>query len=281
MFRLFFRRRNSANSRKKSASTSASNPTVKSSDKAPLLEQTKPNSAADATKRKLVPERTIQITDTGGTPKPKAANDTKTDTPAAKPTFSAADSGIYGADLSEEAKPVSKTPPTAAAAIPEPNKGAETDSIAVETTPAETETLLPKTSETNPTENIIPTVVVNPLNEPISVVLPEEQPPPPPPPLPSSSNHLPLDTTIQSAYPNIIDATTSENEGTICGSTIDSRRTSLQKSMNSINHEPSINLEAIVINEQTDQSLSHNIIPFNPLHVILKDANKYYTTEYI
>jgi hypothetical protein len=79
-----------------------------------------------------------------------------------------------------------------------------------------------------------------------------------------------LDNTIQSAYPNMIDATASENEGTICGSPLQSRRTS---------DIPNIE-DAMNISEQSEL-LSHNIIPFNPLHVILKDANKYYTTEYI
>lgn len=279
VFILIKKRRNSANTRKKPAATSVNNTTAKSSDKAPLLEQTKSSSTTDATKRKLVPERTIQINDTGGPSKLKA-NETKTDTPATKPAFTAADSGIYGADLSEEAKPVVKSPPVTTA-VSEPIKPSEADPTAAKPPspppPTETESLLPKNPETDPTENIIPTVVVNPLNEPISVVLSDEQQPT----TTSSSNHLPLDTTIQSAYPNIIDATTSENEGTICGSTIESRRTSLQQSINSINRESNTNLETIVIHEQTDHSLSHNIIPFNPLHVILKDANKYYTTEYI
>jgi hypothetical protein len=85
-----------------------------------------------------------------------------------------------------------------------------------------------------------------------------------------------LDNTIQSAYPNLIDATQSENEGTICGSALQSRRTSTRKSSSSIIPE------TVIIPEQIESSLSHNIIPFNPLHVILKkDANKYYTTEYI
>jgi hypothetical protein len=68
----------------------------------------------------------------------------------------------------------------------------------------------------------------------------------------------------------MIDATTSENEGTLCGSSSQSRRTS-----------DIPNIQDVTNITEESELLSHNIIPFNPLHVILKDANKYYTTEYI
>jgi hypothetical protein len=46
-------------------------------------------------------------------------------------------------------------------------------------------------------------------------------------------------------------------------------------------NQQSNSIETIVIADHTELS-SYATIPFNPLHVILKkDANKYYTTEYI
>lgn len=237
-----FRRRTPTNTVKKSAPITTSNLPSKSPDKAPLLEETNNTStAAVAAKRRLVPERTVQISDVSSSRfKSNEAAGIKPDTSASKPALSAADSGIYGADLTEETLMKSKL-------ISDPPKA------------------LPNTTES------LPTVVISPLteNSTISAIVPED----------NLEIKTSFDNTIQSAYPNLIDATTSENEGTICGSEIQSRRTSTVKS-STLNLQESNNLETIVIPEQTE--LSHHIIPFNPLHVILKkDANKYYTTEYI
>ena len=61
-------------------------------------------------------------------------------------------------------------------------------------------------------------------------------------------------------------------------STFQSRRTSNLTQPLLI--QESNNIDTVVISEYKDSS-SHNTVPFNPLHVILKkDANKYYTTEY-
>ena len=141
---------------------------------------------------------------------------TPSDATASKPILTAADSGIYGADLTEE-RPV---PPKI--------------------------------------------VTVEPV---------KATPPPLPEPEPSPLLEPELDHTIQSAYPAaFIDATTSENEGTICGSALQSRRTS---SILASDHD-------LLDTKIDDISLDPNSMPFNPLQVILKkDANKYYTTEYI
>jgi len=128
---------------------------------------------------------------------------------------------------------------------------------------------LPAVSET------VPTVVVNPLTENSTIsaiVLTNNTETNPTPTIENKEKETLLDNTIQSAYPSLIDATMSENEGTICGSELQSRRTSTIKSSSPPIDEELNNIEP----------LSHNIIPFNPLHVILKkDANKYYTTEFI
>jgi hypothetical protein len=84
-----------------------------------------------------------------------------------------------------------------------------------------------------------------------------------------------LDETVKSAYSNLIDATISENEGTIGSSSVmssacQSRRTSNVRQP--LLSHGSNNLEGI----------PRKATQFNPLHVILKkDVNKYYTTEYI
>jgi hypothetical protein len=244
----YFRRRSSSNTGKKTPSSTTSNTTskstAKSSDKAPLLQQTNNSSTAAAgAKRKLVPERTVQISDAGSSRfKSPDSSGTKADTSTTKPTLTAADSGIYGADLTEEISTTSKS-------VPDPPKIPDSDK-----------------------SELIPTVAINPIienstiivhsdtieNKPLTTIINEEK-------------AILVDHTIRSAYPNMIDATTSENEGTICGSPLQSRRTSAI---------PDIQ-DTIDISEHTEL-LSHHLIPFNPLHVILKkDANKYYTTEYI
>jgi hypothetical protein len=123
-----------------------------------------------------------------------------------------------------------------------------------------------------------PNVVVNPLpeNSTISAIVLSDnvETTPLSSTIENEEKQTLLDNTIQSAYPHLIDATTSENEGTICGSSLHSRRTSNITPTLTPNHE----FATIVISEQSE----YNTIPFNPLHVILKkDANKYYTTEYI
>ena len=203
----------------------------KSSDKAPLLDQAPTNPSTTA-KRKLVPERTVQISDvntsrfksTETTVAPGTKSNTNlSEIPSTKVPLTAADSGIYGADLTDEIL----TPPKT---NNEPSKFLA---------------------------NSVTNIVVNPLNETPSPVKVNDE----------------IDHTIQSAYPDLIDATTSENEGTLCGSAEQSRRTSTIKASGS-------SLDSNFI-ENNLQSVPHPV-PFNPLHVILKkDANKYYTTEYI
>ena len=295
-----------------SSSTTAAKPVGKSSDKAPLLEQ-KADTSKPGAKPKLVPERTVQIGEANTTRfKSNAATDSKPgpakpDAGPAKPALTAADSGIYGADLSEDSKTPLKPavpPPTP---IPDPPElaSSSTPAALVEIPPV-TESVAPATatttaSETEPTASIVAktepeaepsttlpaesvpepvtTVVVNPLSENTTlsaIVVPNHVELNP---LSTHEKEYTLDNTIHSAYPNLIDATTSENEGTSCGSALQSRRTSHLKQPVPI--PESNNLETVVISECAETS-SHNTIPFNPLHVILKkDANKYYTTEYI
>ncbi|CAF1521161.1 unnamed protein product [Adineta ricciae] len=293
-----------------SSSTTAAKPAGKSSDKAPLLEQ-KADTSKPGAKPKLVPERTVQIGETNTTRfKPNVATDSKPgpskpDAGPPKPALTAADSGIYGADLSEDTKTPLKPvvpPPTSIPDPPElpsssiPAASVEippvTESVAPATTTtsepepavsiiaktepeAEPSTTLPAESKPEP----VTTVIANPLSENTTlsaIVVPNHVELNP---LSTHEKGYTLDNTIHSAYPNLIDATTSENEGTTCGSAIQSRRTSHLKQPVPI--PESNNLETVVISECADTS-SHNTIPFNPLHVILKkDANKYYTTEYI
>jgi hypothetical protein len=273
IFSYDFRRRSSAPSTigKKNTPTTTNNTTSKSPDKAPLIENTN-NTSTAATKRKLVPERTVQISDAttakfkSNEPTGVKTSSTKPEASAPKPALTAADSGIYGADLSEDVKLASKT-------APDPPKTTTTTT----TVPAVSEPLT--TVVVNPVSEPIPAVVANALrkNSTISaIVVPNNVE------IRSSSTiekEPPLDSTIQSAYTSLIDATASENEGTTCGSGLQSRRTSNIKQTLLI--QESNNIETVVISEYTDSS-SHHTIPFNPLHVILKkDANKYYTTEYI
>lgn len=301
-----------------STNNAASKPGTKTSDKAPLLESTTNATAPAATKRKLVPERTVQISDvntsrfkspvgtTNTTTGPttttgKEASSTSSEAvatssapPAVKPVLTAADSGIYGADLSDDVAPVIKT---ISAADPPQIYGID----------------LPDRSEPTPpvssTPPVVPTpsvaVVVNPLSE-----NPTPTPPSPPPPVSTTTNtenttlsaivvpnNIPMnpiptekevlipqtpvnderhfDPTVKSAYSNLIDATISENEGTIGGGSVvssasQSRRTS--------------NVKQPLLSHETNnfEATPRKTTPFNPLHVILKkDANKYYTTEYI
>jgi hypothetical protein len=272
IFSYDFRRRSSAPSTtgKKNTPTTTNNTTSKSPDKAPLIEHTN-NTSTGATKRKLVPERTVQISDAttakfkSNEPTGVKTSSTKPEASASKPPLTAADSGIYGADLSEDVKLTSKP-------APDPPKTTTTTTVT-----ALSELLT--TVVVNPVSEPIPTNVANVLrkNSTISaIVVPNNVE------IKSSSTiekEPPLDSTIQSAYTSLIDATASENEGTTCGSGLQSRRTSNIKQTLLI--QESNNIETVVISDYTDSS-SHHIIPFNPLHVILKkDANKYYTTEYI
>jgi hypothetical protein len=278
-------------------------PGTKSSDKAPLLEQPINTTAPAAIKRKLVPERTVQISDVNTSRFKSSAGTTITTTTgqtgttgketsstsseavatsslpsAIKPVLTAADSGIYGADLSDEVPPITKIISSV-----EPPKIYGID--------------LPDKSElTHPVPPPPVTVVVNPLSE-------KSTPTPPPPPrtenttvspivVPNNTKMNPLpkekevllhsilkdqhfDQTVRSAYSNLIDATMSENEGTIGGGSLvssasQSRRTS--------------NVKQPLLSHATNniETIPRKTTPFNPLHVILKkDANKYYTTEYI
>ena len=291
---------------------------IKSPDKAPLLEQT---NAPAATKRKLVPERTVQISDvntsrfksTSGTATTTAGQTSTTgkdtssgsaETAAAtssapsaiKPVLTAADSGIYGADLSDDVPPVTKPISAVEPPVIKPVPTVEpltTKSVTTVEPPKIYGIDLPDKSE--PTPPIPPvTVVVNPLSESSTptpthaenttvsaIVVPNNV----------SINSTPdekevllpsilkeprlLDETVRSAYSNLIDATMSENEGAIGGGSIassasQSRRTS--------------NVKQPLLSHETNNidTISRKTTPFNPLHMILKkDANKYYTTEYI
>lgn len=267
---VFFRRRSSLRSSTKKKNTpstpsnTASKSTAKSPDKAPLLE--KPlNTSTNTTKQKLVPERTLQISDVSSSRfkapevKPTKPGITISENPPAKPALTAVDSGIYGVDLPEDKTTVSKplSPTTS-----EPRKVQTTNS--------------PETTEP------LPTVVVNPLSE---------NPPPSPPPSPNEIERKEsltikneetqplLDHTVESAYTHSVNIASSESEGTLCGSGLGSRRSSLTNEPLLI--QDTTVVETIIIPDETE-SVEHHPIPFNPLHVILqKDANKYYTTEYI
>lgn len=294
-----FRRRAGASSTsaKKSApaasSAAASKPAGKSSDKAPLLEQ-KPSAAASGAKQKLVPERTVQIAETTTRFKSNDAPDSKPaaskpDATPARATLTAADSGIYGADLSEDSKtPLKPGPVQTPAPAPSPPKPAADEppaavqpaaAVIVDLNPAPTEPEPAVATVAEPTPEPVPTVVVNPLSENgtlAAIVVPNHVELNPL----SANDTVPvMDNTIRSAYSHLIDATTSENEGPPCGSALQSRRTSNLRHSATLAEAP--NTDTVVVSEYADGS-SHSTIPFNPLHVILKkDANKYYTTEYI
>ena len=267
---------------------------MKSSDKAPLLEQT--NTSAAPVKRKLIPERTVQIADVNtsrfknSTPvaaaaapsPPTTTNQTNTtgkdSTPGnsetvtspipsiLKPVLTAADSGIYGADLSDDVPPVTKS---MAAVDPPSIYGADLPDKCQ------------STSVPTPAPAPAPvTIVTNTLNEnqatsapavPNDTVSDEKDTL-----LPLNTKYERFDETVKSAYSHLIDATMSENEGpngaggSLASSASQSRRTS--------------NVKQPLLSHETNnvEGLSRKAPPFNPLHVILKkDANKYYTTEYI
>ncbi|CAF0774894.1 unnamed protein product [Adineta ricciae] len=293
-----------------SLNSTALKPGAKSSDKAPLLQQTAATTTtniskptpAPAAKPKLIPERTVNLSDVN-TSRFKSHTMSTTTAPAAttaasglsttvkdttsghteavatasapavlKPALTVADSGIYGADFSDD-------PPSVVTKPIEPTKIYGID--------------LPDKSENNPPASSLPiplTVVVNPLSDGSSSTPANTTTSPIVIPNHISMNSLAeereglltpllqnehLDETVKSAYLSLIDATMSENEGTVCGGSLvssasQSRRTSNVKQP-LLSHEPN-NFEGI----------SRKTTQFNPLHVILKkDANKYYTTEYI
>ncbi|UJR22979.1 hypothetical protein I4U23_026006 [Adineta vaga] len=312
---IFLKRRRSSgssnNGNKSAASTSTSavsKPVGKSSDKAPLLEQ-KTETAKPGAKPKLVPERTVQIAEASTSRfKSNVPADSKPDTGPPKPALTAADSGIYGADLSEDTKtPLKPVVPQSASDPPkstgielspspappvvEPTVSVTADPEQESTAPGSTKIEPEPSAEVivEPVTKPVTTVVVNPLSDNTTlsaIVIPNHVelnllPSPPstsPPPTFNQKEYI-VDNTIHSAYPNLIDATTSDIEGTTCGSELSSRRTSHFKQPLTI--PENTNTETVVISEYANTS-SHNTIPFNPLHVILKkDANKYYTTEYI
>ncbi|CAF0880388.1 unnamed protein product [Adineta steineri] len=272
-----------------SANSGASKPGTKTSDKAPLLEQSsKPTPAAAPVKQKLVPERTVQISDvntsrfkstTGATTTTTTSIDQTGKTgkdinseatvpsSAPKPALTAADSGIYGADLSEDPPPVSKTvtsvEPPKIYGIDLPDKSESSSPVTVVINPlSENPSITPS--------NTTLSVIVVPNNVPIDELSEEKDVL-----LTPLLHHEHLDETVKSAYLSLIDATMSENEGTIGGGSItssasQSRRTSYVK-------QPLLSHETNNID-----TMQRKTTQFNPLHVILKkDANKYYTTEYI
>jgi hypothetical protein len=271
MFSILFRRRSSSasNSRKKNSpsplSNTASKTTGKSPDKAPLLEKAN-NSSSNMTKQKLVPERTVQIVNvTTSRFKPNESPDVKpgltnSENPPSKPPLTAVDSGIYGVDLPQDTIIVSKSPSPPTPDQPKVNFADSPDVI-----------------------ESLPTIVVNPLSEDSIIATP------------IISNEVEqnesltddneekqtlLNSTIQkNACSRLVDIASSESDGTLCGSGLQSRRAS-------ITNQPlafleTADIETAAISDETQSSV-HHPIPFNPLHVILqKDANKYYTTEYI
>ncbi|CAF4281715.1 unnamed protein product [Rotaria sp. Silwood2] len=272
IFILIKRRRSSSssNARKKNVPSTTNNTTskstAKSSDKAPLLEKVN-NTSTNVTKQKLVPERTVQISDvsTSRFKSPELTGTkpglTKSEVPPSKPTLSAVDSGIYGVDLTEDTITVSK-PVSSSTADPSKNYN----------------NVLPDAIE------LVSKIVVNPLSgnatishatifsndviEKTSLLTNENE-----------EKETLLDNTVQSAYPHVVDMASSESDATLCGSGPHSRRTSTTKQPLII--QDSNNIETVVLSNDTQLS-SYHPIPFNPLHVILqKDANKYYTTEYI
>ncbi|CAF3768063.1 unnamed protein product [Rotaria sordida] len=299
----------STNTGKKNISptTSTNNAALKSStktmDKTPLLEQPTNITSATTTKRKLVPERTVQIADVNSsrfksspgatTPTPtstghtgttgKETSSTSSEAVATslvpstlKPPLTAADSGIYGADLNDDVQTVPK--PTILSVAPPkiygidlPDKSDLTPPVTVVINPlSEHSTTTPTntTNETNATNTILSAIVVP--NKTTIDLLQEEKDVL----LNPLVNDKHFDETVKSAYSNLIDATMSENEGTIGGGSIASSASQSRRTSNVrqplLSHETN-NIETIPRKTQ-----------FNPLHVILKkDANKYYTTEYI
>ncbi|CAF0789143.1 unnamed protein product [Rotaria sordida] len=274
IFILIKRRRSSSpsNTRKKNVPSTTNNtitskPTAKSSDKAPLLEKIN-NTSANVTKQRLVPERTVQISDVSTSRFKSSASTgtkpglTKTEVPPSKPTLTAVDSGIYGVDLSEDITPVSKP---VSLSTPNPSKihtnilsdASESASIVVVNPLTENSTISPAT------------IFSNDVVERNSLSTNENE-----------EKEILLDHTVQSAYPHLVDIASSESDATLYGSGLQSKRTSIITKQPLVIQE-SNNIETIVLSDDTQLS-SYHPIPFNPLHVILqKDANKYYTTEYI
>ncbi|CAF0743914.1 unnamed protein product [Didymodactylos carnosus] len=309
------------------------------SDKTPMLDSS-PTSGAQAQKRKLVPERTVQISDLNSsrfkpTTTPVGGNAATTTTsshqlkevsstgseaagtaimtsavpPSLKPIVSV-DSGVYGAELTDQQATVDKIKEAKIYGIDLPDKVETlTKTISINPSLEQPSSPIHITQEVNDNSDDLVQIVVNPLSElenltntavtisdkidtEITPLLPVENPetldntrasspltPPtllsndishtPPPSVfdvnsrrqsqlePLSSPHNKGDTTVTSAYPTLIDATASENEG-------DNRQ---------------------IVEKHVENSVIYNQpkkTTFNPLHVILKkDANKYYTTEYI
>ncbi|CAF2074473.1 unnamed protein product [Rotaria magnacalcarata] len=271
-------------------------------DKTPLLEQpvNTQTTAATAAKRKLVPERTVHIADvnssrfkstagatTTATHTGATGNDTNAtnaDTVASssapsalKQPLTVADSGIYGADLSDDVPPVTKptspteppkiygsdlldksdlTPPVTVVVNPFSEHCANTTTAATATTIM---------TNTTSSDDIVPDDLSTETLEEEKKVL-----------LNSFVNEKHLDETVKSAYSHLIDATMSENEGAIDGGSITSSTSPSRRTSNArqplLSHETN-HIETIPRKAATQ---------FNPLHMILKkDANKYYTTEYI
>lgn len=302
--------------KKPGASSTSTNNTVskgamKSPDKAPLLEPTATNTSAAPAKRKLIPERTVQIADvntsrfknsttptttnqtnttgkdsTSGNSEPATATVTSPAPSILKPVLTAADSGIYGADLSDDVPPVTKSmasvdpPKIYGADLPDKSDPIPPVQTSIEIPPAPTPTSV--TIATNPLSENPAKTPISPDNSTVSaIVVPNNVTTNPMPNekdvlLPRNTKHEHLDETVKSAYSHLIDATMSENEGpnggggSLASSASQSRRTSNVK-------QPLLSHEANNI-----EGISRKVPPFNPLHVILKkDANKYYTTEYI
>lgn len=277
--------------------SAASKTPGKTSDKAPLLQSNNAGAAATTTtnaataKRKLVPERTVQIADvntsrfksgagatssnksgTAGKEGSSSSSDAAAAPTTTKAPLTAADSGIYGADLEGDLPKLTKTDSTSNPTpvstqiygldLPDKSESNPTTApMSVVVNPLSEETTAAATTETNSTlaAIVVPNhVQVNSLPDPID----EEK---------EVHSYSPrFDDTIKSAYSNLIDATISENEGAI-SSASQSRRTSTVRQPLLSSHETNSN-----------DNLPRKPTPFNPLHVILKkDANKYYTTEYI
>ena len=315
MFSDFYRRRSSSttskstassssvNTRKKNASSPASTnntllkPSTKTIDKAPLLEQTTKATLAPATKRKLIPERTVQVADVNSSrfkasartiatatiteqtgtadkeasPITSEAVATSSVSSAQKLSSTITDSGVYGADLNDDAQSVVKPIPSVELStiygMDLPDKLESTPPVtAVVNSLSESSLTRPNNTDNTTLSNVITSndVTIDSLANEKKILLNK------------SPNDKNLDETVKSAYSNLIDATMSESEGPIgneslAGSTSGSRRTPNVKQP-LLGYEPN-NINAIPPNKTTH---------FNPLHVILKkDANKYYTTEYI
>lgn len=239
---------------------------AKSPDKAPLIEKPA-NTSTSVAKQKLVPERTLQMSDIS-TSRFKAnessgtkPGSTKSENSGSKPPLTAVDSGIYGVDFTESTTAVPSKPTSLII-----SESIKTQSNDEPVTVSETE----------------PIVVVNPMGDdsttsPVIPAIDIE--------INASSSHeneekqTLLDTTVQSAYSHLTDILTSESDGTLCGSALQSRRASNTKQPLVI--QEANNIETIILPENEELPPYHPI-PYNPLHVILqKDANKYYTTEYI